>query len=342
MQKAWFYEEYGPKEALKQGDFPVPTPLHNQLLVQVRAAALNPIDFKRRQRPIFPSDFPVVPGCDMAGIVVGKGGGVTKFDIGDEVYGNIQDFNSGEKLKQLGTLAEFIVVEESLVAKKPKNLSFEEAASLPLAVQTAIEGFKTAGFKEGQTVFVVGGAGGVGSLVVQLAKHLYGASHVVATTSTPKVEFVKSLGADEVVDYTKTRYEDIEEKYDFLYGTIGDCKNSFVVAKDDAPMVDITWPPSHPRAVYSSLTVSGDNLEKLRPYLESGKLKAVIDPTGPHAFGDVIEAFRYLETGRARGKVVVSPFPSHHFPSSIPSEGKNINVTSEMVPQKLCSVFTGL
>jgi 2-methylene-furan-3-one reductase len=115
-----------------------------------------------------------------------------------------------------------------------------------------------------------------------------------------------------------------------------------VVAKDDAPMVDITWPPSHPRAVYSSLTVSGDNLEKLRPYLESGKLKAVIDPTGPHAFGDVIEAFRYLETGRARGKVVVSPFPSHHFPSSIPSEGKNINVTSEMVPQKLCSVFTGL
>ena len=162
-----------------------------------------------------------VPGCDMAGIVVGKGGGVTKFDIGDEVYGNIQDFNAEGKLKQLGTLAEFIVVEESLVATKPKTISFEEAASLPLAVQTAVEGFKTAGFKEGQTVFVVGGAGGVGTLVVQLAKHMYGASHVVATCSTPKVEFVKSLGADEVVDYTKTRYEDIEKKYDFLYDTIG-------------------------------------------------------------------------------------------------------------------------
>lgn len=163
----------------------------------------------------------VVPGCDMAGVVLEIGSSVTKFDIGDEIYGNIQDFNAEENLKQLGTLAELIVVEESLIARKPKNLSFEEAASLPLAVQTAIEGFKTAGFKEGQSIFVVGGAGGVGTLVVQLAKHLYGASYVVATTSTPKVEFVKKLGADKVVDYTKTRYEDINEKYDFVYDTIG-------------------------------------------------------------------------------------------------------------------------
>ncbi|KAJ9171291.1 hypothetical protein P3X46_014679 [Hevea brasiliensis] len=221
MQKAWFYEEHGPKEVLKLGDFPIPSPLHNQLLVEVRAAALNPIDSKRRQKPFCPSEFPVVPGCDVAGVVVAKGSGVTKFCIGDEVYGNIQDFNAEGQPKQLGTLAEFIVVEESLVAKKPKNLSFEEAASLPLAVQTAIEGFITADFKEGENIFVVGGGGGVGSLVVQLAKHLFGSSYVVATCSTPKVEFVKSLGADEVVDYTKTRYEEIEEKYDYVYDTIG-------------------------------------------------------------------------------------------------------------------------
>ncbi|XP_061347716.1 2-methylene-furan-3-one reductase-like isoform X2 [Gastrolobium bilobum] len=309
MQEAWFYEEYGPKEVLKLGILPIPTPQHNQLLVQVHAAALNPIDVKRRQSPIFPSDFPAVPGCDMAGVVIGKGVDVTKFDIGDEVYGNIQDFNNGEKPKQLGTLAQFIVVEESLVSRKPKCLSFEEAASLPLALQTAIEGFTTAGFKKGQTIFVVGGAGGVGTLVVQLAKHFYGASYVVASCSTPKLEFVKQLGADKVVDYTKTKYEDIEEKFDFLYDTIGDCKKSFVVAKNDGAIVDITWPPSHPRAVYSSLTVSGESLEKLRPYLECKKLKPEIDPTGPYHFNDVIEAFRYLETGRARGKVVVSCFP---------------------------------
>ncbi|KAI4330333.1 hypothetical protein MLD38_028630 [Melastoma candidum] len=309
MQKAWLYEEYGPKDVLKLGDFTIPSPKHGELIVHVRAASLNPIDFKRRQRPIFPSDFPVVPGCDMAGVVVDKDCHVTKFEIGDHVYGNIQDFNRPGKLKQLGTLAEYICVEESLIARIPEKLSFEDAASLPLALQTAAEGFVTGSFKPGQSIFIVGGAGGVGSLVVQLAKHLYGASRVVATCSTPKVDFVKELGADEVIDYTKIKYEDLDEKFDFLYDTIGDCKNSYLVAKECAPIIDITWPPSHPRAIYSSLSTSGELLEKLGPLIEEGKLKPVIDPTGPYPFGKVMEAFSYLETGRARGKVVVSQFP---------------------------------
>ncbi|GAB4861872.1 hypothetical protein Ancab_037127 [Ancistrocladus abbreviatus] len=313
-QKAWFYEEYGPKEVLKLGDFPLPAPGQDQLLIRVRAAALNPIDSKLRQKPILPFDLPAVPGCDMAGVVVAKGASVTKFNIGDEVYGNIQDFNAtleqGKPLKQLGTLAQFIVVEERLVAAKPRNLSFEKAASLPLALQTAVEGFVTAGFKKGQSVFIVGGAGGCGSLAVQLAKQVHAASRVVATCSTPKVEFVKSLGADDVVDYLKTAYGDVQEKFDFVYDTIGDSKNSFILAKEDAPIVDITWPPpSNSRIVYSSLKVSGVVLEMLRSYLENGKLKPVIDPNGPYKFTDVIEAFRHLETGRARGKVVISSFP---------------------------------
>ncbi|PIN01447.1 Zinc-binding oxidoreductase [Handroanthus impetiginosus] len=305
MQKAWFYEEFGPKEVLKLGDLPIPSPKPNQLLVQVHAAALNPIDSKLRQNPLAPIDLPVVPGCDMAGVVVAKGEDIKKFKVGDEVYGNIQNFKEN-MLKQLGTLAEFILVEENLVAIKPKNLSLLEAASLPVAVQTAVEGFKTAGFEEGQSAFIVGGAGGVGTVAFQIAKKLYNASLVVATTSTGKVEFVKSLGADKVVDYTKTRYEEIEEKYDLVYDTIGDSRNSYVVAKEDAPVIDITWPPSNPRALHSGLTVSGEILEKLRTYLESGKLRAVVDPTGPFSFYDVIKAFGYLETGRARGKIVVS------------------------------------
>lgn len=97
----------------------------------------------------------------------------------------------------------------------------------------------------------------------------------------------------------------------------GDSKNSYVVAKDDMPIIDITWPPSNPRAVHSGLTVSGEVLEKLSPYLESGKLKAVIDPRSPFHFCDIINAFRYLETGRARGKVVISPYPSQDHPSFI-------------------------
>lgn len=323
MQEAWFYEEHGPKEVLKLGTLPIPKPKNNQILVQVRAAALNPFDCKMRQRPIVPLQFPVVPGCDVAGVVVAKGSTVSKFKIGDEVYGNIQDFSDEGNLKRFGTLAEFTVVEENLVAIKPKNISFEEAASLPLAVQTAIEGFKTGGFKERDTVFVVGGAGGVGTLVVQLAK-LLGASRVVATTSTKKVEFVKSLGADAVVDYTKTKYEDVEDKFDLVYDTVGETKNSFVLAKEGAPIIDITWPPSEPRAIYSGLTVSGDILEKLPPYLDTGELKAVIDPTGPYHFSDVIEAFRHLETGRARGKVVISPFPSRQHPLGYCNNGNDM------------------
>ncbi|KAH6789528.1 hypothetical protein C2S51_004534 [Perilla frutescens var. frutescens] len=318
MQKAWLYEEYGPKEVVKLGEIPIPSPQPHELLIQVHAAALNPIDFKLRQNPLGPLDLPVVPGCDMAGVVVAKGEGVVKFEVGDEVYGNVQDFRAGGKLKQLGSLAQFIAVEEHLVAAKPKNLSFEEAASLPVAVQTAVEGFKTAGFEEGQSVFVVGGAGGVGTLAVQLAKKCYRACLVTATTSTGKVEFVKSLGADKVVDYTKTTYEQVEEKYDLVYDTIGDSRNSYVVAKEGAPVIDITWPPSNPKARFSSLTVSGEVLAKIRPYLESGRLKAVVDPIGPFHFSDAISAFGYIETGRAWGKVVVSPFSSPPYLASAP------------------------
>lgn len=120
----------------------------------------------------------------------------------------------------------------------------------------------------------------------------------------------------------------------FLILFTGDCKNSFVVAKYNAPIVDITWPPSHPRAVYSSLTVSGEILEKLRPYIESGKLKAQIDPTGPYKFKDVIEAFRYLETGRARGKVVISAFPSANLLGVISFESRK-NPTPEVLSQQM-------
>lgn len=309
MQKAWIYEEHGPKEVLKLGNIAIPSPKGNQILVQVHAAALNPIDFKLRQNPSACLDIPAVPGCDMAGVVVAKGDSVFKFDVGDEVYANIQNFNGNGRLKQLGTLAEFIIVEEDLVAPKPRNLSFEEVASLPVAVQTALEGFKTAKFKEGKSVFVVGGAGGVGTLAVQLAKHVYAASSVTATTSTGKVEFVKSLGADAVVDYTKTRYEEVEEKYDLVYDTIGESRYSHMVAKEGAPVIDITWPPSNARATHSGLTVSGKILERIRPYLQTGKVKAVIDPNGPFEFRDVVKAFGYLETGRARGKVVITSFP---------------------------------
>uniref|UniRef100_A0A0D6QRD0 Enoyl reductase (ER) domain-containing protein n=1 Tax=Araucaria cunninghamii TaxID=56994 RepID=A0A0D6QRD0_ARACU len=308
QQKAWFYNEYGPLEVLQFGDFAVPQPGPGQILVKVRAAALNPVDFKRREG-LFghaDSDFPAVPGCDMCGEVVGVGEGITKFKKGDVVYSDIQNFTAGRP-KQCGTLAQYTVVEETLAAHKPNNLSIEEAASLPLALLTAQQAFDIVGFQSGQSVFIVGGAGGVGSLAIQLARHVYGASRIVSTCSTAKMEFVKSLGADLAVDYTKQSYDEILEKFDFVFDTIGESSKSYVVAKGAAPIIDIATFQPIPRVKFFLVYPSASNLERLSPYIESGKLRPVIDPKGPYAFSDVLEAFKHQESGRAMGKIVISP-----------------------------------
>ncbi|PSD77236.1 NADPH:quinone reductase, partial [Acinetobacter baumannii] len=244
----------------------------------IRAAAINPVDCKRRDG-VFQyndSEFPTVPCGDMSGVVVEVGEGVTKFKKGDEVYGHIQELMT--KPKQCGTLAEYTAAEEHLVVAKPKNLSFEDAAGLAFVLVTAQQAFETAKFAKGQSVFIVGGAGGVGSAAIQLAKHVYGASKVVATTSTAKVGLVKSLGADLVVDYTKQSYEQVAEKFDFVFDTVGDSNKSHVVAKEGAPIIDIAAFPPHPKAQNMMALPGAAKLEKLSEYLESGKVKAVLDP----------------------------------------------------------------
>jgi 2-methylene-furan-3-one reductase len=312
MVKAWFYNEYGSVDVLQIGEITDPTLGPGQVSIKVRAAALNPVDFKIRQYGLFRSadaPFPMVPGCDLAGVVADVGEGVSKFKKGDEVYGDIQDFTVGNP-RQVGTLAEFTVAEEHLLALKPSNLSFEEAASLPLALLTALQAFDTVGFHKGQSVFIVGGAGGVGTLAIQLAKHVFEASRIVSTSSAAKAEFVKSLGADLVVDYTKQSYDQVEEKFDFVFDTMGDSFKSHVLAKEEGKIVDIasflSCPP-HERVVSVLVKPQGSNLERLGKYIESGKVKPVIDPKSPYSFSDVVEAFKHQESGRAKGKIVISP-----------------------------------
>ncbi|XP_057866464.2 2-methylene-furan-3-one reductase [Cryptomeria japonica] len=308
MMKAWFYKEHGSVNVLQFGEIEVPSLGPGQVLIKVRAAALNPVDFKLRQHGLRQNiAFPAVPGGDFAGVVVDVGDGVSKFEKGDEVYGDILESSEGNP-RLLGTLAEYTAAAEHLLALKPSNLSFEEAASLPLALLTALLAFDTVDFHKGQSVFIVGGAGGVGSLAIQLAKNVFEASRIVSTCSTGKAEFVKSLGPDLVVDYTKQSYEQVDEKFDFVFDTIGESSKSHVVAKEEGKIVDIASFPPHPRAVNVRLMhPHGRNLERLSEYLESGKLKAVIDPKSPYAFSDVVEAFKHLESGRARGKIVISP-----------------------------------
>ncbi|OMO69715.1 Alcohol dehydrogenase superfamily, zinc-type [Corchorus olitorius] len=309
--KAWTYTEYGKSaEVLKlKSDVSVPQVKEDQVLIKVVAAALNPVDFKRMIGLFKASDppLPVVAGYDVAGIVVKVGSKANKFKEGDEVYGNVNEF-ALDHPKQHGSLAEYTVVEERLLALKPKNLSFAEAAGIPLAIETAYEGLERVGFKSGETILVLGGAGGVGTLVIQLAKHVYGASKVAATSSTAKLELLKSLGADVAIDYTKVKIEDLPEKFDVVYDAVGNSEEAVKAVKEGGRVVTI-YGEVTPPAILFLVTSKGSILEKLNPFLESGKVKPLIDPKGTFPFSQTLEAFSHLQTGRAIGKVVIYPIP---------------------------------
>ncbi|KAL5582561.1 hypothetical protein UlMin_015003 [Ulmus minor] len=294
VNKAWIFNEYGKSaEVLKfNTNVPVPKIKKDQVLIKVVAASLNPIDYKRMLGGFKAIDSPppIVPGYDVAGVVVKVGSEVKKFKVGDEVYGDINE-NPLEKPKSCGL--------------KPKNLSFVEAASLPLALETAYEGLDRAQLSPGQTILVLGGAGGVGTQVIQLAKHVFGASKVAATASTPKLDLLKSLGADLAIDYTKEKFEELPEKFDVVYDAVGQTERALKAVKEGGKVVTITGPSSE--AIFFILTSTAATLEKLKPYLESGKVKPVIDPKGIFPFSKAVEAFAYLETSRATGKVVIHP-----------------------------------
>ncbi|KAI3733506.1 hypothetical protein L6452_12949 [Arctium lappa] len=290
-------------------DVAVPEITDDQVLVRVVAAALNPIDFKRRLGFLKASDspFPIIPGFDIAGVVVKVGSQVKGLKEGDEVYGDV-NATGATGPKQFGTLAEYTAVEERLLALKPKNLDFVQAAALPLAMETAYEGLERAGFCEGKSILVLNGAGGVGSFVIQLAKHVYGASKVAATSSTGKLELLKSLGADVAIDYTKENFEDLPDKYDVVYDAIGQAEKAVKAVNERGLVVSIADSVSPPHISFF-LTSDGSILTKLSPYLESGKVKPVLDPKTPFPFDKVIEAYTYLESHRATGKVVIYPIP---------------------------------
>ncbi|KAK4598087.1 hypothetical protein RGQ29_015544 [Quercus rubra] len=308
--KAWVYGEYGGVDVLKfDSKVSVPEVKEDQVLVKVVAAALNPVDFKRRQGKFKATDspLPTVPGYDVAGVVVKVGSQVKDLKVGDEVYGDINE-KALDGPEQFGSLAEYTAVQEKLLAPKPKNLDFVQAAGLPLAIETAYEGLERTGFSAGKSILVLNGAGGVGSLVIQLAKQVFGASKVAATSSTGKLELLKSLGVDLAIDYTKENFEDLPEKFDVVYDAIGQCDKAVKVVKEGGSVVALTGAVTPPGFRFV-VTSNGAVLRKLNPYLESGKVKPVIDPKGPFPFTKVVEAFSYIETNRATGKVVVHPIP---------------------------------
>jgi len=333
--QALTFKRYGKSPDIGFSDVPRPVPGPDELLVQIHAVGLNPIDnviptgaFKA----VLKFDLPATLGSDLAGIVVEVGRNVTRFKPGDAVYASLFDLGKG-------SLAEFAAVPERVAAHKPANFDFVQAASMPMVGLTAWQALRErANLEPGEKVFVPAGSGGIGTFATQLAKHL--GAHVGTTTSTGNVSLVRDLGADEVVDYTQDTFDTVLRDYDVVLGTLrGDViEQSVGILKPGGRIVSLVGPLdpafAHARKLngllalvfgwmsrkirrlakqrdlsYSFLFVrpDGAQLAEIATLLESGRIRPVIDRVFP--FDQAHEALVHLGKGRARGKVVVQVKP---------------------------------
>jgi len=314
--KAIMYHQYGSPEVLQFKEVAKPTPKENEVLVQIYAAAANPLDWhKMRAAPFLvrlsdglraPKDSRL--GADIAGRVVEVGSQVTQFQPGDAVFGEIG----------VGGFAEYVAVKERAIAPKPANLSFAEAATIPVAGFTALQGLRDTGkLQSGQRVLVNGASGGVGTFAVQIAKAL--GARVTGVCSTRNLELVRKLGADQVIDYTQTDFTRTGQPYDLILDAIGnrsvaDCRRALTpqgicavagfttMARLFQIILFGSW--GGPKISSFLANPNQKDLLVLKEMVETGKVTPVIDRTYPLA--ETADAIRYLETGRARGKVVIA------------------------------------
>lgn len=298
---------YGGPEVIELDEVATPTPSSGEVRIRVHAAAVNPVDWKIRTGKLqrtYGVSLPYIPGRDMAGIIDAVGSGVTRWKVGDSVVA----VTSG------GALAEYVIAPEQNVARKPAKLSFNEAAGIPTASLAAWRTLITNGdIKKGQRVLIHGGAGGVGSTAVQLA-HWRGA-HVIATASARNHEYLKSIGADEVIDYRTTRFEDVVKNVDVVLDTVGGdtLQRSPAVLREGGLLLTIVgMPPAQAcserrlRCPFPSTATDeqpGEELTKLGQLFDSGVLKMHLEAVFP--LEQATQALALSETGRARGKIIV-------------------------------------
>jgi NADPH:quinone reductase-like Zn-dependent oxidoreductase len=322
--KAIVYTKYGSPDVLELQEVEKPTPNDNEVLIKIHAAAANPADWHLMRADPFLARLQnglLKPkhtrlGSDVAGRVEAIGKNVTQFQIGDEVFGELP-------LNSLGSFAEYVCVQEEFLALKPANLSFEQAAAVPLAAFTALQGLRDKGqIKAGQKVLINGASGGVGTFAVQIAKAF--GTEVTGVCSTQNLELVRSIGADHVIDYTKEDFTNNGQQYDLIFDAVGnrsvsDLKRTLSL-RGIASIAGFTslsllfqamiigpWlskKEGQQIGLMATAKANKKDLLVIKELLETGKVKPVIDKT--YSLRDVPEAIRYLETGRARGKVVIT------------------------------------
>ncbi|MED1093056.1 NADP-dependent oxidoreductase [Bacillus paramycoides] len=328
--KAMIIDKYG-KVPMRLTEMPTPEINEYEVLAEIHAASINPIDFKIRDgkvKMLLKYKMPLTLGNDSSGVIVKVGAKVNHFKVGDEIYAR-------PRKDKIGTFAEYIAIHENDIALKPKNSSFEEAASIPLVGLTSYQALHDIiQLQKGQKILIHAGSGGVGTFAIQLAK-IMGAT-VATTASEAGANLVKSLGADKIINYKTEQFEDILKNYDAVFDTIGGTtlEKSFDIIKSGGKIVSVSGMPNarfgkefgsgffktllfslaskklttlekKHNAQYSFLFMkpSGDQLRIIANYIESGKIKPVIDRVFP--FEDAQKAMEYSESGRAKGKIIV-------------------------------------
>ena len=328
--RAMVIDRYG-KFPMRLAEMPTPEIGEYEVLAEIHAASINPIDFKLRDgkvKLLVKYKMPLILGNDFSGVVAKVGAKVTRFKVGDEIYGR-------PRKSKIGTFAEYIAIHEDDIALKPKNLSFEEAASIPLVGLTSYQALKDIlQLQKGQKILIQAGAGGVGTFAIQLAK-LRGAT-VATTASEAGANLVKSLGADEIINYKTEKFEEILKNYDAVFDTLGGeiLEKSFEVIKSGGKIVSVSGLPnarfgkeygsgffktmlfsmaSHKltalekkynvQYTFLFMKPSGEQLRIIANFIETGKIKPIIDRVFP--FKDAQKAMEYAESGRAKGKIIL-------------------------------------
>ncbi|WP_144559812.1 NADP-dependent oxidoreductase [Bacillus thuringiensis] len=328
--KAMIIDKYG-KAPMRMTEVPTPEINEYEVLAEIHAASINPIDFKIRDgkvKMLLKYEMPLILGNDFSGVIVKVGAKVTRFKVGDAIYAR-------PRKNKIGTFAEYIAIHEDDIALKPKNLSFEEAASIPLVGLTSYQALHDImHLQQGQKILIHAGSGGVGTFAIQLAK-IMGAT-VTTTASEAGADLVKSLGADEMINYKTEQFEEVLKDYDAVFDTIGGAtlEKSFNIIKNGGNIVSVSGMPNarfgkefgsgffktllfslaskkltalekKHNAQYSFLFMkpSGDQLRIIANYIEAGKIKPIIDRILP--FEDAQKAMEYSESGRAKGKIIV-------------------------------------